>query len=118
MALQHIIPMTSLILTAPFATKYPPLLDATVRAVEAVVVNVWPRIDYYRMNILDGLVGCWCKILNEEVTSSNNVLIRVKSHIEKVVRLMTALLKTQRNIKDDYHHLIAIDGRLKDLLFT
>lgn len=109
--------MVSLILAAPFATAYPPLLEAVIRVMEAIVVNLWPRIDYYRGDILEGLIYCWCKILSEEATPSD-ALIRVRFAIEKVVKLMTAFLKTQRNTADDYQFLIAVDHRLRDLLIS
>jgi hypothetical protein len=82
---------------------------------EAVVVNVWPRVDYHRGDIFAGLISCWLKILGEEENPSD-ALIRVRCNIEKAVRLMTAYLKTQRNIADEYHALIAADGRLRGLL--
>lgn len=84
---------------------------------EAIVLNAWPRIDYYKGDILDGLLSCWCKIIDEGADPSH-ALARVRFNIEKVVRLMTAYLKTQRNIADDYRVLIASDARLKELLLT
>lgn len=107
--------MVSQILAAPFATAYSPLIEAAVQALEAIVVNVWPRVDYYRGDIFKGLITCWCKIGNEEERPSED-LLRVGRNIEKVVRLMTAFLKTQRNIADEYHVLIATNSRLRALL--
>lgn len=86
-----------------------------VRVVEAIVVNLWPRLDYHRGDIFEGLITCWCKILSEEATPSD-ALIQVRFAIEKVVKLMTAYLKTQRNTANDYQMLIAVDHRLRDLL--
>lgn len=79
------------------------------------MVNVWPRVDYYRGDILEGLISCWCKIISEGATPSD-ALIRVRFNIEKIVGLMTAFLKTQRNIGDDYQILLASDSRLLGLL--
>lgn len=107
----------SLILAAPFATVYPPLLEAAVQVFEAVILNVWPRIDYYRGDIIEGLSNCWREIIYESISPSH-ALARVRFNIERVVRLMTAYLKTQRNITDDYVMLIASDNRLKDLLIS
>ena len=106
--------MISQILAAPFATAYPPLIEVAVQALEAVMFNVWPRLDYYRGNIFAGLISCWCKILSDEETSEEISIVR--GNIEEVVRLMTAFLKTQRNIADEYRVLIATDSRLQALL--
>lgn len=82
---------------------------------EAVVVNVWPRVDYYRGDILEGLLSCWCMITSERATPSD-ALASVKSNIEKIVGLTTAYLKTKRNMINDYRKLIAADSRLGDVL--
>ena len=84
---------------------------------KAVTLNVWPRVDYYRGDILKGLLNCWLKINSENATPSH-ALARVRSNIEKIVRLMTSYLKTQRDIGHDYRILIASDSRLKSLLIT
>lgn len=93
----------------------PALLDAGLQVFEAVILNVWPRVEYHRGDILEGLLSCWCKILNEGISPSHT-LARVRFNIEKVIRLMTVHLKAQRNITDEYRTLIATDSRLKDLL--
>jgi hypothetical protein len=57
--LQDIIPMLSAILENPFAT--PGVIQQGIKALEAVILNAWPRIgeDVYRMTILRILVVCW-----------------------------------------------------------
>ena len=114
---QYIIPIATSVLEAPFASAYPPLLDAAVQVFEAIILNVWPRVDYHRGDILEGLLICWCKLLNES-TSPSHASARVRFKIEKVVRLMTAYLKAQRNITDDYRTLIATDSRLEVLFIS
>ena len=102
---------------APLATAYPPLLDAAVQVFEAVIVNVWPRVDDHKGQILEGLLSCWCNMLDESRCPSD-ALGRVRFNIEKVVKLMTACMKAQRHIMDDYHALIAADSRLEGLLIS
>lgn len=100
---------------APLATAYPPLLDAAVQVFETVILNAWPRVDYHRGQILEGLLSCWCNIMNESICPSD-ALGRVRFNIEKVVGLMTAYMKVQRHIMADYDALIAADSSLEGLL--
>lgn len=81
------------------------------------MINDWPRISYYRSEILKGLVGCWCKILEDDTELSPS-LDQVQTEIKYTVRLLTAVLKQDVDVTAEYHELIASDGRLEELLAT
>ncbi|MCJ1463434.1 hypothetical protein MMC07_002041 [Pseudocyphellaria aurata] len=113
---KHIIPLLSHIMSAPFATAYPPLLTASVHAIDAVVVNVWPRVAYHRGEILEGLVICWGRIHGEEAPSRE--LEGIQTHIHRTVKLVTAILKTDMDVTEEYQRLIDADHRLQQLLLV
>lgn len=114
--IKHIIPLLSQIMSAPFATAYPPLIDASINAVEAVLVNVWPRVAYHRGEILQGLVICWCRIEAEGMNSKD--LQRIQTNIQRIVNLITEILKKDLEVADEYQILINSDGRLRDLFIV
>lgn len=113
---KHIIPLLSQILSAPFATTYPPLLKTSIHAIDAVVVNTWPRVAYHRGEILEGLVVCWCRIQEEETKSKE--LQRIQADIRRTMKLVTAILKANINVTEEYQTLIDSDRRLQNLLIS
>lgn len=108
--------MLSSILSAPFATAYPPLLLAAVEAIERVILIDWPRISYHRGEILRGLVVCWCRIAEEEELSKE--LSSVRAKIKECTKLLTAVLDQEVDVGSEYRSLIGGDSRLKELLVT
>lgn len=113
------IPLLAQVLSAPFATAYPPLLEASVHAIDAVVVNVWPRVAFHRGEILEGLVVCWCRIQGEEERQSDEEqLQRIQTDIHRTVKLVTAILKTDMDVTEEYRTLIDADRRLQNLLIV
>lgn len=114
--LKHIFPLLSGILSGPFATAYPPLLQASLQAIEVLVVIIWPRVKYHRSNLLEGLATCWLSI-EDEATQSEN-LHRIQANIKHIVKLVTSILRVNGNVVEDYRRLIDCDRRLKNLLET
>lgn len=110
------LPLLSANLTAPFATAYPPLLEASIKALEAAMVNDWPRITNHRGEILRGLTVCWCRIKDEETRSRG--LRKVQESIERSVRLLTLLIKKDVDAAPEYQMLIDCNDRLRDLLIV
>lgn len=107
-------PLLSAILSAPFATAYPPLLLGALDAIGTVVVTDWPRVVYHRGEILKGLVICWCKI--EEEDEQSKELERVRAKIRECVTLLNGVLKCKIDVEAEYQPLIESDNRLEQLL--
>lgn len=103
-------------LAAPFATAYPPLLQISIKALETVMFNDWPRIMDHRGEILKGLTVCWCRIKEEE--SASEELESVQRRLERSVRLLTLLVRKDVDITAEYQELIECDERLRDLLIV
>lgn len=111
---KNILPLLSANLAAPFATAYAPLLQASVKALEAAILNDWPRISHHRGEILKGLTICWCRILEQETESKE--LNMVQESIKRMIQLLTAVMKTDVNVIEEYQILIDSDDRLRGLL--
>lgn len=111
---KHILPLLTGILAAPFATAYPPLLQASVKAVQMIIVTDWPRIAHHRGEILKGVTICWCRIGDEEAQSQE--LKEVRKSIEQAVQLLTCIVTGNAKVVEEYLFLIDSDSRLRDLL--
>lgn len=81
---------------------------------DAVIANVWPRVAYHRGEILEGLVVCWCRIQGEETQSED--LGRIQTDLHRTVRLVTAILKMDMDVTEEYQTLLDSDPRLYSLL--
>ena len=101
-------------MTAPFATAYPPLLQAAVQAMDAVLSTGWPRIAFHRGEVLEGLIICWCNIQEAEILPKDLEL--VKDRIKSTVKIVTAILKKCVDVEEEYRVLIDSESRLRDLL--
>ena len=111
--LKYIIPILSANLAEPFATAYPPLLEASINAMEVVIINDWPRIAYYRGEILRGLTICWCRINDQESISIE--LVKVQESLKRLLRVLTSALKGNVDAMKEYQILIDSDDRLRNL---
>lgn len=112
--LKDLLPLISAALTAPFATVYPPLLEAALQTLRAIIVNGWPRVAFHRGEILEGLVICWCKVKNEETPIPE--LLGIKEDIEDISRAVMQLLKDDEDAPDEIQMLRDSGPRLKALL--
>lgn len=111
---KHILPLLTGILAAPFATAYPPLLRASVKTAQTIIIADWPRIAYYRGEILKGLTICWCRIADKEAPSQE--LKEVRDSIERAMQSLTSVLRRNAKVIEEYQILIDSDSRLQDLL--
>lgn len=111
-----ILPILSGILVAPFSASYPPLVQASLRSLDAIILNDWPRLPFHRGVILEGLITCWCRIKNEDTPS--NELLSLRESIEHTVKVLASVLKGTVNVVEEYQSLVDSDGRLQRLLVT
>ncbi|KAL8667750.1 MAG: hypothetical protein Q9168_007200 [Polycauliona sp. 1 TL-2023] len=112
--LKDLLPIISTILTAPFATAYPPLLDVSVQLLRAIIVNGWPRLAFHRAEVLEGLVICWGRI--EEEKERTEGLVNVQKGIEDVVRVVVKVLGDGEEMREELRMLWDCDERLETLL--
>ncbi|CAD6583397.1 MAG: hypothetical protein ASARMPREDX12_005298 [Alectoria sarmentosa] len=112
--LKHILPLLTGILDTPFATAYPPLLQASVKALQTIIVADWPLITRHRGEILKGMTVCWCRIGDEKAQSQE--LKEVRESLGKAVQLLTCVVAGNVKVVEEYQTLIDSDNRLRDLL--
>lgn len=112
--LKDLLPIISTILTAPFATAYPPLLEASLQLLRAIMVNGWPRLAFDRAKVLESLIICWSKIQEEDKPMT--ALLTVRKTIEEVLRAVVQLLSGDQDMKRDLQMLRNCDSRLETLL--
>lgn len=113
---KHMLPLLSEILSGPFSTACPALLQASLQAIQVLVVIIWPRVKYHRSELLEGLVICWLSI--EDEATQSEYLQRVQANIELTVKLVTSILRDDRDVVEGYRRLIDCDSRLQNLLET
>ncbi|KAL9603638.1 MAG: hypothetical protein Q9179_002125 [Wetmoreana sp. 5 TL-2023] len=112
--LKNLLPIISGILTAPFALAYTPLLVASLQTLRAVVMNAWPEVGFYRGEILEGLVICWCRIADEE--EPTNELVEIQASIKEIVRAVVQLFKNDEQAEKELKMLKDCDARLEAIL--
>ncbi|MCJ1396759.1 hypothetical protein MMC18_009651 [Xylographa bjoerkii] len=114
--LKDLLPIVSGILSSPFGPAHPRLLLAAALALQAIILNNWPRISYYRGEVLKGLAICWCTI-NEDTRKSND-LDNVKIAVRQDIRLLRESVGTNIVELVDVDQLLRGDPQLSDLLIT
>ncbi|KAL9122692.1 MAG: hypothetical protein Q9187_000748 [Circinaria calcarea] len=113
--LKDLVPLVSEILSSPFSTAYTPLLHAATRALDAIILNNWPRVSYYRGDIWKALAICWCRMQEEQVPSQK--LQSVAHQLQQTSKLLTAALKaTNIDVDEESAMLIKSNASLKELL--
>ena len=113
---QYLFPIITAVLTAPFVTAYPPLLQVALQTLATIISNGWPRVAYHRGGILEGLTICWCRIQEEEKPS--DPLLAVQQSIRDIVRILTCLESEGETVKAEFRSLSESDDRLRSLLTT
>ena len=83
-------------------------------SIQAIVVNLWPRLSYYKGEIMRGLLNSWCRFKDCEVESRE--LLQIQQDIENAMRLLKAALQSNVDVGEDYQILVDSNPRLRDLL--
>ncbi|KAL9002430.1 MAG: hypothetical protein Q9188_004634 [Gyalolechia gomerana] len=112
--LKDLLPLISATLTAPFATAYPPLLDAALQTLRAIITNGWPRVGFHRGEILEGLIICWWRIEDEGKPTPE--LVGIKDGIEDISRAVVRLLRDDEHAMEEIQTIGNHDLRLMTLL--
>ena len=114
-ARQHIFPIVSEHLAAPFATSYPPLLLSCLDTLEIVLADCWPRVAHHRGEILRGLTILWVRI--DEEGNMRMELGKVRERTRRAVRGLEKVLEGEGfEYKQEWVMLREGDERLNDLL--
>lgn len=88
---QRLLRLFSTTLSDPFVTEYPPLICATVEALNATLVNCWPRssITGYISQVLHTISLCWLNLQSSQLPTQ--VRDQTSAHLKRTSNLLQAL---------------------------
>ncbi|KAL1841849.1 hypothetical protein VTJ49DRAFT_6526 [Mycothermus thermophilus] len=95
--LKDLIPMLSSIMTDPFAPAAPATLLATIKALQAVLANCWPRIpgSVWQDEIINALVLCWLHVAEYNRRANNDeTYSQIERDLLVTARALASVLKT------------------------
>nr|POE71933.1 uncharacterized protein CFP56_11809 [Quercus suber] len=113
--LQYVLPMLSDTLTHPLASAYMPLLANAAKAMQAVILNAWPRMKGYRGEVLRGLTICW---LNLQDVDDDQAAQELRSDLKVAVQMLRVVLKADQEVDFEVEckGLVNADEMLDNLL--
>jgi len=82
--------MLANVLSAPFATAYPPLLLQGALALQALLLNAWPQMTKYRGEVMRGVSVLWCQLNDDNL--HGGVYDDIRAELQGVVQLLKAVL--------------------------
>lgn len=110
--LSFILPMLSSLLTHPFVTSSPPLLLSSIQALQAVVLNCWPRMHVYKAEVLKCVVVSWIRMHEE----NDGEWEREKEECRNVVKMLRdAIGEDVGEFETEVQELVKVDSRLAGL---
>ncbi|KAI4721561.1 poly A polymerase C-terminal region-like protein [Aureobasidium sp. EXF-10727] len=112
--LPFILAMLSSILTHPFVTASPPLLLSSIQALQAVVLNTWPRMHVHKSEVLKCVAVPWIRMQEENVAGDEFEKIREECRV-LVQMLRDALQESVDGFDGEVRKLVEVDKRLAGL---
>ena len=113
--LPSILPMLSSILTHPFVTASPPLLLSSVQALQAIVLNTWPRMHVHKTEVLKCVTVPWIRMQEESV--AGNEFERIKEECKVAMEMLrNALQEENDEFEREVSELLKVDKRLTGLV--
>jgi tRNA nucleotidyltransferase (CCA-adding enzyme) len=109
--LSFVLPMLSSVLTHPFVTASPSLLLETIKALQALVLNAWPRIHVYKTEILKCVVVPWIRMVEE----GGDGFGEIKEECRATVQMLRDALGEDEGLEAEVAELSKADSRLEGL---
>lgn len=112
--LKDLVPISVAILVDPLGAKFPPLLLASVKVMQGVVTNAWPRVGFWSNDVLKGGCGCWLRVLEE---GEGEDLDEIREELKVLVDLIGKVVEGEEGCDWDgqVRGLIEVDDRLGEL---
>jgi tRNA nucleotidyltransferase (CCA-adding enzyme) len=117
--LSSILPLLSTILQEPFIISHRVLVMSSLKALQAVMLNGWPRIFGYCAVIMLGLCLCWGRCMED--SSALTHVEEVKQEIQETVAMLDAVMQavddapTQAKWEDEKRELIETSAAYQGL---
>ncbi|KAL6164999.1 CCA tRNA nucleotidyltransferase [Exserohilum turcicum] len=94
-----ILPLLAAVLQEPFALSHAPLLGSTLKALQSVVLNAWPRVAGHRGVAMMGLCLLWSMCLEEEDNEEDEEAGReqagqIKAAVQETVGMLDAAMQS------------------------
>lgn len=109
---QDIIPLLIDNLCNPFITAHMPLLVASVKALQTVILNCWPRVPYYKGEVLRGISVCWVRLVDDDRELDSG---EAKTALQGTLKMLRAILVDDQDALDDIERVLRCDSRLLGL---
>jgi tRNA nucleotidyltransferase (CCA-adding enzyme) len=93
--LSNILPLLSTVLQEPFILSHKALTMSTLKALQAVMLNGWPRIPSYTPLIMMGLCLCWSRCMED--SSALPYVKEVKREIQDTVAMLDAVMQASED---------------------
>lgn len=92
--LPNTLPLLSAILQDPFILSHKTLTLSTLKALQAVILNAWPRIPARRGAIMMGLCLCWGRCMEEQGTADKETVVKnVRKELQETVAMLDAVMR-------------------------
>lgn len=91
--LPSVISLLAAILGEPFVLSHKPLIQSTLQALQAAMLNGWPRIPRHRGSIMMGLCLCWERCVEEEKTAKGSGVDQVKQDLQESFAMLNAVMQ-------------------------
>jgi tRNA nucleotidyltransferase (CCA-adding enzyme) len=91
--LPDLVPLLSVILSEPFVLLHKPLVLETLKAVQSVLLNAWPRIPAHRGAIMMGLTLLWARCTEEQAKPKSQDVENVKVQVKETVAMLDAIMR-------------------------
>jgi hypothetical protein len=106
--------MLSSILTHPFVTASPPLLLSSIKALQAIILNTWPRMHVHKTEVLKCVTVPWIRMREEQVKGDD--FDKIKEECKVVIEMLRGALQEHVDeFQEDVEELIKVDARLAGL---
>ena len=90
--LPDLVPLLSAILQEPFVLVRKPLVLETLKAMQSVLLNAWPRVPVHRGAIMMGLCLLWARC-TEQTKAGGQDVQDVKAQVQEMVAMLDAIMK-------------------------
>lgn len=97
--LSKVIPLLSTILQEPFIVSHKALTISTLKTLQAVMLNAWPRMPGYRGTVMMGLCLCWIRCTEEDEQGSRKLEHgeEIKQEVRETVGMLDAIMQAVKD---------------------
>ena len=88
-------------------------MESSLLAIRTVIANDWPRMNYYKGEILKGITVCWCRTIED---SESRDLQEFRRLLTTTLKALKVALKDNDDDLAEVQEVLECDTRLRGLL--